>query len=217
VKLVERAKALLARTSSGASLGELHLQAMKLLVEKLEKQRFALTARPRRPGESKSAPGNQAPAKQQARGQQEQEREQDREREREQEREKAQVQAQQRQTSANRSEGKLGRPTSSGRHVPAAVKREVFVRDGGCCSYVDERGVRCGATRYLELHHLQPYAQGDQHVAANVTLRCAAHNALAAEEDFGLARIKRTRDSTRHESVAALARANGELALGPDR
>jgi len=52
-----------------------------------------------------------------------------------------------------------------------AVKRAVFVRDGGCCSYVDERGVRCGENRYLELHHLQPHAQGGRHVAANLTLR----------------------------------------------
>jgi hypothetical protein len=58
VQLVERAKALLARERPGASLAELHIEAMKLLVASLEKQKFAMTDRPRkrpasrRPGSS---------------------------------------------------------------------------------------------------------------------------------------------------------------------
>jgi hypothetical protein len=48
VQLVERAKSLLAHCAPGKSLGELHLQAMKLLVQALEKQKFAVTIRPRR-------------------------------------------------------------------------------------------------------------------------------------------------------------------------
>jgi 5-methylcytosine-specific restriction endonuclease McrA len=100
--------------------------------------------------------------------------------------------------------------------VPAAIKREVFVRDGGCCSYVDERGVRCRETRYLELHHVEPYARGGQHVAANLTLRCAAHNALAAENDFGRVRVERMRASTRHESFAAEGQAQRCADVGVD-
>ena len=61
----------------------------------------------------------------------------------------------------------------------------MFQRDGGRCTYVDRRGEQCCETRYLELHHLQAFAKDGAHVAANLTLRCAAHNALAAEEDFG--------------------------------
>jgi hypothetical protein len=45
---LERAKSLLAHCAPGKSLGELHLQAMKLLVQALEKQKFAVTIRPRR-------------------------------------------------------------------------------------------------------------------------------------------------------------------------
>src|SRR6188768_2072390 len=48
VQLIERAKALLAREAPGKSLSELHLQAMKLLVAALEKQRYAVTERPRK-------------------------------------------------------------------------------------------------------------------------------------------------------------------------
>jgi 5-methylcytosine-specific restriction endonuclease McrA len=91
------------------------------------------------------------------------------------------------------------------RHVPAPERREVFRRDGGRCSYVDARGERCCETRYLELHHLKPFASGGANVASNLTLRCAAHNALAAEKDFGRERIARKRDSRRHESRASQA------------
>jgi hypothetical protein len=53
------------------------------------------------------------------------------------------------------------------------------------CTYVDRTGRRCTETHRLEFHHVRPFALGGAHTAANLTLRCAAHNALAAEEDFG--------------------------------
>ncbi len=96
-------------------------------------------------------------------------------------------------------------PRRRGRYVPAAERREVFARDGGRCSYVDSHGARCRETRYLELHHLKPFAQGGANVASNLTLRCAAHNALAAEEDFGRQLIEQKRGRARHESLAAQA------------
>ena len=52
VQLVERAKALLARKRPRVTLGELHLEAMKLLVAALEKRKFAVTERPRNPAET---------------------------------------------------------------------------------------------------------------------------------------------------------------------
>ena len=48
VQLVERAKALLARSRPTITLGELHLEAMKLLVAALEKRKFAVNEPPRR-------------------------------------------------------------------------------------------------------------------------------------------------------------------------
>ncbi|HXK19557.1 MAG TPA: hypothetical protein VNG33_17225, partial [Polyangiaceae bacterium] len=47
VRLVERAKALLSRTQPGLTLGEIHLEAVKMFVAALEKRKFAATARPR--------------------------------------------------------------------------------------------------------------------------------------------------------------------------
>jgi hypothetical protein len=71
------------------------------------------------------------------------------------------------------------------RHLPAALRRLVWEREGGRCTFMDDRGVRCPATTAIEFHHRQPYARGGQDTAANITLRCSAHNDLAADEDFG--------------------------------
>jgi hypothetical protein len=54
--------------------------------------------------------------------------------------------------------------------------------------------------RRLEFHHLKPFASGGEHSASNLTLRCAAHNALAAEEDFGRERILQRRVSSAHDA-----------------
>ena len=37
-------------------------------------------------------------------------------------------------------------------------------------------------THGIELHHLKAFAEGGEHTEENLTLRCRAHNALAAEE-----------------------------------
>jgi hypothetical protein len=54
----------------------------------------------------------------------------------------------------------------------------------------------------LELHHLEPFAKGGAHATSNLALRCAAHNRLAAERDFGKDRVVVRRDAARHESLA---------------
>jgi hypothetical protein len=87
------------------------------------------------------------------------------------------------------------------RHIPARVRRTVVDRDGACCTHVDPTGQRCRETHHLELHHLVPFASGGGHTAANLTLRCAAHNAYAAELDFSSEHIAMRRDSCPHESA----------------
>lgn len=77
------------------------------------------------------------------------------------------------------------RPPSPGsRHVPAAVKREVWARDGGLCAFVGWCG-RCTERGLLEFHHVVPYAAGGATDADNLQLRCRAHNAYEAEQWFG--------------------------------
>jgi hypothetical protein len=183
-RLVERAKALLARSRPGLTLGELHLEAMKLLVASLEKRRFGAAAPRGESGRAGHRSTGSGPAPRQ-RG------------------ESDGATAKQEDPLASTSGADLahGRLPRS-RYIPAAVRREVFQRDGGRCSYVDARGERCCETHYLELHHLQPFAKAGSHVAPNLTLRCAAHNALAAEEDFGADAMAQRRNATRHEAIS---------------
>ena len=66
---------------------------------------------------------------------------------------------------------------SSGRSIPAEVKREVWRRDLGCCTYVDRHtGRRCGSRFFLELDHIVPVARGGAAEPGNLRLRCAAHH-----------------------------------------
>lgn len=74
--------------------------------------------------------------------------------------------------------------TSGTRHVPAAVKREVWKRDRGRCAFVGAAG-RCEERGFLEFHHAVPFADGGQTTAANLYLRCRAHNLHEAHERFG--------------------------------
>lgn len=91
-----------------------------------------------------------------------------------------------------RKTGRVSRPSrgrtrdgrSRGRHVPAAVRRDVWTRDKGQCAFVGPRG-RCSETGFLEYHHVVPYAKGGASDAANLELRCRAHNALEAIREFG--------------------------------
>ncbi len=66
---------------------------------------------------------------------------------------------------------------SSGRSIPAAVKREVWRRDQGCCTFVDrDSGRRCGSRFFLEMDHIVPVAVGGAAEPGNLVLRCAAHH-----------------------------------------
>ncbi|HEX7125734.1 MAG TPA: hypothetical protein VF406_08135 [Thermodesulfobacteriota bacterium] len=76
-------------------------------------------------------------------------------------------------------------PTPGSRHVPAAVRRAVWARDGGRCAFVSPKGRRCTERGWLEFHHVRPYAAGGPATAENIELRCRAHNAYEAEQVFG--------------------------------
>jgi hypothetical protein len=73
------------------------------------------------------------------------------------------------------------------------VKRAVFERDGQQCTYVAADGRRCEASAFLELDHIDPKALGGSNDAANLRVRCRAHNQLWAEQSFGRERVERAR------------------------
>ena len=70
------------------------------------------------------------------------------------------------------------------RHVPAAVKRDVWERDGGQCAFVGTTG-RCQERGFLEYHHVVPFAAGGPATTENIQLRCRSHNEYEAELFFG--------------------------------
>ena len=64
-----------------------------------------------------------------------------------------------------------------GRAIPAAVKRQVWQRDGGRCSYVDRQtGRRCNSRHMIEIDHILPYALGGGADPGNSRLVCRAHH-----------------------------------------
>ena len=46
------------------------------------------------------------------------------------------------------------------RHIPAAVRDAVFVRDGGACTFAARDGTRCGSKQPLQIDHVRPFAAG---------------------------------------------------------
>ena len=70
------------------------------------------------------------------------------------------------------------------RHIPAAVKREVWKRDGGRCAFLGTTG-RCAEEAFLEFHHVVPFAEGGPATTRNIELRCRAHNAHEANLAVG--------------------------------
>ena len=91
---------------------------------------------------------------------------------------------------------------SRSRHIPAAVKRDVWKRDEGRCAFVGHQG-RCAERHRLEFHHLKPFAAGGKNTSTNIELRCRAHNAYEAEVYFG-------------EDVVAAARGRAAGMRSPD-
>jgi hypothetical protein len=70
------------------------------------------------------------------------------------------------------------------RHIPAEVKRAVWLRDLGRCAFVGTGGRRCEDRRFLEFHHLKPYEVGGTATVDNIQLRCRAHNDYEARVYF---------------------------------
>jgi len=107
--------------------------------------------------------------------------------------------------------------------IPAEVKRQVYKRDGGRCTFVGPDGKRCGSGWKLEFHHLQEAALGGPSTLENITLRCRGHNVLAAEATFGRAHMAQfcrsdtplTGEVTDSGKVLAVAQAQPSLLLEP--
>jgi 5-methylcytosine-specific restriction endonuclease McrA len=81
------------------------------------------------------------------------------------------------------------------RHVPRAVKRAVWRRDRGQCSFVSHSGRRCAERAGLEFDHIDPVGRGGSATVDNIRLLCRAHNQHAAERAYGVGFMKAKREA----------------------
>jgi hypothetical protein len=238
VKLVEEARALLSHSAPRATLEEIQLRAMRALVAELKRKKYAVTARPKKPGRATSTDaepadvGSSSTAELDAAGSPTAEFDAAGSPITELDAAGspiaelhvagspiaeleaantlvagagAQATVEREPKSAQKSETESQYPRRRGRHVPASIRRAVFERDEGRCTYADGTGRRCAETHGLELHHVTAFAHGGEHTEANLTLRCRSHNALAAEEDFGRELIEFARGAREHQAWAKQA------------
>jgi 5-methylcytosine-specific restriction endonuclease McrA len=94
--------------------------------------------------------------------------------------------------------------------ITAAVRREVWLRDEGQCTFHSDEGHRCESRSDLELEHIDPKARAAIEgrtttiTAADVRLLCRAHNQLMAERAYGAEFMQHKR-----EMAAAARHVNG--------
>jgi hypothetical protein len=145
---LEQARALMSHQNPSGDMAVVLDAALDALIERLEKQKFAKTRRPR--------------------------------------------------AAKAREEG--ADPT----YIPAEVRRAVYERDRGQCTFTSADGVRCAERRFLEFDHTTMVCRGGQPTVDGLRLRCKPHNQHAAElalgEDFMRGRrevAQRDRDVTR--------------------
>jgi 5-methylcytosine-specific restriction endonuclease McrA len=191
VDLLETAKDLLAHAVPSRSIEEVHLRAMRALVIELKKRKIGATSESSRKGQQSSS--EQSYTESAVAGGDARAAESPRQR-------GANTSAGPRQRGANTSAD--SRQRQRGRYVPRAVRRAVWARDRGRCTYVDAMGQRCRETGGLELDHVDPHARGGPPTVSNLRLRCRCHNALTAEHEFGrdfiAAQIVANRRTARH-------------------
>ncbi len=197
LSLLQEAQNLLGPGAPDRSIDAVHLRALRLLVQQLTKRKrgatrgdqIATDPSQRRPRDAKSAPAaTQSNPRQRGSGEA-----QSTPRQRG-PRETKSAPAAAQSNPRQRVQPGAPKPPAHTRYIPVHVRAAVWERDGGRCAFVDDRGQRCREQGGLELHHRVPFARGGPATLENLRLRCRAHNALAAEHDFGPEHMARTHE-----------------------
>jgi 5-methylcytosine-specific restriction endonuclease McrA len=89
------------------------------------------------------------------------------------------------------------KPSTDPRHVPAHVRRAVWSRDEGRCTFVSATGHRCAERKSLEYDHVVEVARGGQASVEGMRLLCRAHNQLSAERAFGSEFMRTRREAAK--------------------
>jgi hypothetical protein len=112
------------------------------------------------------------------------------------------AQLEKRKFAATRRPSRGGRPSANPRHIPAQVKRAVWARDGGQCTFTSESGRRCAARKLLEFDHVEEVARGGTASVGGIRLRCRAHNPYGAECTFGAPFMREKREAAQRAAEA---------------
>ena len=107
--------------------------------------------------------------------------------------------------SSSRPRRSTGHPSTDPRHIPNAVKREVWQRDGAQCAFVSGAGHRCTERAGLEFDHIDPVACGGAATVDNLRLLCRAHNQYAADCAFGAEFMNGKREAAKRRNEKAAA------------
>jgi hypothetical protein len=85
------------------------------------------------------------------------------------------------------------KPATDATTVTAEVRRAVWERDGGACTWVGEDGRRCGSRWQLEIDHVRPPLLGGSSAPDDLRVLCRPHNMLHAEQIYGREHMERFR------------------------
>ena len=79
-----------------------------------------------------------------------------------------------------------GKAKKLSRAIPSELKRHIWKRDEGRCSYIHpETKRRCASKHLLQIDHIKPFSLGGKSELNNLRLLCAGHNQLRNEKTFG--------------------------------
>ena len=71
----------------------------------------------------------------------------------------------------------MKRDKIASRYIPTQIKRLVWTRDQGQCTYIcPETKKKCGSKHFLQIDHIHPYSLGGSSKLNNLRLLCAGHN-----------------------------------------
>jgi hypothetical protein len=77
------------------------------------------------------------------------------------------------------------------RAIPINIKRLVWIRDQGCCTFMDPiTEARCKSRHRIQYDHIIPFAKSGEHQVENLRLLCQTHNLLMAAQAFGKNKIR---------------------------
>ena len=85
------------------------------------------------------------------------------------------------------------------RNIPRRVRDEVFLRDGGRCTFKGTDGRRCNSKWNLQIDHIIPFALGGDNSPGNLRLLCGKHNRLEAERVYGSEHMDRFKKGFKKE------------------